>query len=250
MTGRLEGKMALITGAAGGIGAAAAAAFASEGARLVLADVAPIDVGVVTPQAASGRDVVTTQLDVTSQSSWRAAVELAAATFGGLDVLVNVAGIVKWEGVEETTQDDWDLVIAVNQTGTWLGMKTALPLLKADGGGSIINTSSVLGLIGGGGAAAYHATKGAVRLLSKTAAVQYATQGVRVNSVHPGVVATPMIQDILDEEGDQQADIVRTPMRRAGTADEIAHGMVFLASDEASFITGAELVIDGGLTAH
>lgn len=250
MTGRLEGKMALITGAAGGIGAAAAAAFAAEGARLMLADVAPIDVGVVTPQAASGRDVVTTQLDVTSQSSWRAAVELAAATFGGLDVLVNVAGIVKWEGVEETTQDDWDLVIAVNQTGTWLGMKTALPLLKADGGGSIINTSSVLGLIGGGGAAAYHATKGAVRLLSKTAAVQYATQGVRVNSIHPGVVATPMIQDILDEEGDQQADIARTPMRRAGTAREIAHGIVFLASDEASFITGAELVIDGGLTAH
>lgn len=141
-------------------------------------------------------------------------------------------------------------MIAVNQTGTWLGMKTALPLLKANGGGSIINTSSILGLIGGGGVAAPQASKGAVRLLAKTAAVQYATQGIRVNSIHPGVIVTPMIQDLLDEEGDQQVDIVRTPMRRAGTAAEVAAGMVFLASDEASFMTGAELVIDGGLTAH
>jgi NAD(P)-dependent dehydrogenase (short-subunit alcohol dehydrogenase family) len=249
MTGRLAGKVALITGAAGGIGAATAAAFAAEGARLVLADVALVDPAVVAPVASAG-DVVTVSLDVTSEGGWRSAVDLAATTFGGLDILVNVAGIVKWDGVEETSQADWDLVIAVNQTGTWLGMKTALPLLKADGGGAIINTSSVLGIIGGGGAAAYQASKGAVRVLSKTAAVQYATQGVRVNSIHPGVIATPMIQGILDDEGDNQADIVRTPMRRAGTAAEIAAGMVYLASDEASFVTGAELVIDGGLTAH
>jgi NAD(P)-dependent dehydrogenase (short-subunit alcohol dehydrogenase family) len=249
MTGRLTGKTALITGAAGGIGAATAAAFAAEGARLVLADVAPIDAAGVAP-AADPADVVTVALDVTSESGWRSAVDLAATTFGGLDILVNVAGIVKWEGVEETSQADWDLVIAVNQTGTWLGMKTALPLLKANGGGAIINTSSILGIIGGGGAAAYQASKGAVRLLSKTAAVQYATQGIRVNSIHPGVIATPMIQGILDEEGDQQADILRTPMRRAGTPAEIAAGMVFLASDEASFVTGTELVIDGGITAH
>jgi 3alpha(or 20beta)-hydroxysteroid dehydrogenase len=249
MTGRLTGKTALITGAAGGIGAATAAAFAAEGARLVLADVAPIDPAVVTP-GATAEDVVAISLDVTSEAAWRTAVDLAASTFGGLDILVNVAGIVNWDGIEQTSQADWDLVIAVNQTGTWLGMKTALPLLKANGGGAIINTSSILGIIGGGGASAYQASKGAVRLLSKTAAVQYATQGVRVNSIYPGVIATPMIQGILDEEGDQQADIVRTPMKRAGTAAEIAGGMVFLASDEASFVTGAELVIDGGLTAH
>lgn len=249
MTGRLAGKTALITGAAGGIGAATAAAFAAEGARLVLADIAPIDATRVAP-AAAGADVATVAFDVTSETGWRSAVDLAATRFGGLDILVNVAGILKWDGVEETSQADWDLVIAVNQTGTWLGMKTALPLLKTDGGGAIINTSSVLGIIGGGGAAAYQASKGAVRLLSKTAAVQYATQGVRVNSIHPGVIATPMIQGILNEEGDQQADIVRTPMRRAGTAAEVAAGMVFLASDEASFVTGAELIIDGGLTAH
>ncbi len=246
MTGRLAGKTALITGAAGGIGAATAAAFAAVGARLMLADVAPIDTAAVTPAA----DIVAVDLDVTSEESWRSAVALASTVFGRLDVLVNVAGIVKWGGVEETSQEDWDLVIAVNQTGTWLGMKTALPLLKANGGGSIINTSSILGIIGGGRAAAYQASKGAVRLLSKTAAVQYATQGIRVNSIHPGVIVTPMIQDLLDEEGDQQVDIVRTPMRRAGTAAEVAAGMVFLASDEASFVTGTELVIDGGLTAH
>lgn len=249
MTGRLAGKTALITGAAGGIGAATAAAFAAEGARLVLADVTPIDVAALVPGAAAS-DVVVVDLDVTSEDSWRSAVALASTVFGRLDVLVNVAGILKWDGIEETSQEDWDLVIAVNQTGTWLGMKTALPLLKANGGGSIINTSSILGLIGGGGVAPPQASKGAVRLLAKTAAVQYATQGIRVNSIHPGVIVTPMIQDLLDEEGDQQVDIVRTPMRRAGTAAEVAAGMVFLASDEASFMTGAELVIDGGLTAH
>lgn len=170
MTGRLAGKTALITGAAGGIGAATAAAFAAEGARLVLADVAPIDVAALVPGAAAG-DVVVVDLDVTSEDSWRSAVALASTVFGRLDVLVNVAGILKWDGIEEASQEDWDLVIAVNQTGTWLGMKTALPLLKANGGGSIINTSSILGLIGGGGAAAHQASKGAVRLLAKTAAV-------------------------------------------------------------------------------
>lgn len=249
MTNRLTGRTALITGAASGIGAATAAAFAAEGARLVLADVAPVDVDAIAPDA-DPATVVATTLDVASEADWRSALELATETFGRLDILVNVAGIVAWEGVEETTREGWDAVVAVNQTGTWLGMKAALPLLKASGNGAIINTSSVLGIIGGGGAAAYHATKGAIRLLSKTAAVQYATQGVRVNSIHPGVIASPMIQDILDEVGDEQPDIVRTPMRRAGTPAEIAAGMVFLASDEASFVTGAELVIDGGLTAH
>ena len=166
------------------------------------------------------------------------------------DTLVNVAGIVAWEGVESTDLDSWNRVVAVNQTGTWLGMKAAMPELLRSGNASVINVSSILGLIGGGGAAAYHATKGAVRLLTKTAAVEYATRGVRVNSIHPGVIATPMIAEILEAEGDQQSDIQRTPMKRAGRPEEIAAGMLFLASDDASFITGAELVIDGGITAH
>ena len=246
MADRLKSKTALITGAASGIGAAAAAAFAAEGAKLVLGDVHDVPV----PAGTSAEQAVAVELDVRFAQSWQAAVNAAEQNFGGLDILVNVAGIVDWNGLEETKLEDWERVIAVNQTGMWLGMKTAMPLLKRSGAASIINTSSVLGIIGGGGAAAYHASKGAVRLLSKTAAVQYATQGLRVNSIHPGVIATAMIQDILDAEGDDQADVMRTPMRRAGTPEEIAAAMVFLASDEASFITGAELIVDGGLTAH
>lgn len=155
-----------------------------------------------------------------------------------------------WPGIEDTREEAWDRVIDVNQKGTWLGMKASMPLLRASGNASVINTSSVLGLVGSGAAAAYQASKGAVRLLSKTAAVEYARQGVRINSVHPGVIATPMIQEILDAQGDQQPDIRRTPMRRAGRADEIAPAILFLACDDSSFVTGSELVVDGGLTAH
>jgi 3alpha(or 20beta)-hydroxysteroid dehydrogenase len=251
MPGRLVGKVALITGATGGIGQATAELFAREGASLVITDIAQHAVeGLATSLEAEGADVLAARLDVSSPESWSEAIESTRRRFGRLDVLVNIAGVVDWPGIEETTKDGWDRVVAVNQTGTWLGMKTAMPLLRASGNASIINTSSVLGLVGSGAAAAYQATKGAVRLLTKTAAVEYATRGVRVNSVHPGVIATPMIQDLLDEQGEEQPDIVRTPMRRAGNPAEIAPTMLFLASDESSFVTGAELVVDGGLTAH
>lgn len=248
MPGRLSGKVALITGATGGIGSATAELFAREGAALIVAD---LDEDAL--RALSARldtDVLTARLDVSSSESWDEAIELTRQRFGRLDVLVNVAGIVDWPGIEGTTRESWDRVIAVNQTGTWLGMKAAMPLLRASGNASIVNTSSVLGLVGSGAAAAYQASKGAVRMLTKTAAVEYATQGVRVNSVHPGVIATPMIQDLLDAQGDQQPDIVRTPMRRAGRPAEIAPAMLFLAGDESSFVTGTELVVDGGLTAY
>ncbi|OON81721.1 SDR family NAD(P)-dependent oxidoreductase [Streptomyces tsukubensis] len=251
MTGRLQGKVALITGACGGIGAATAELFAREGARLVITDVAHEPLSILAERI--GRqdgEVVTAVLDVTSAPAWESAVNTAYEHFGRLDVLVNIAGVVDWPGIEDTEEKSWDRVIDVNQKGTWLGMKAAMPLLRASGRGSVINTSSVLGLVGGGGAAAYTASKGAVRLLSKTAAVEYARDNVRVNSVHPGVIATPMIQGILDEQGDQQPDIVRTPMGRAGRADEVAPVMLLLASDESSFITGSEVVVDGGLTAH
>jgi NAD(P)-dependent dehydrogenase (short-subunit alcohol dehydrogenase family) len=249
-TERLRGRTALITGAASGIGAATARAFAREGARILLADVSTIPPFPDGTSASPSEEVVAIGLDVTSEAAWTHAVEVVQSRFGGLDILVNVAGIVAWDGVETTTREQWDRIVAVNQTGTWLAMRAMLPLLRASRHASIINTSSVLGLIGGGGAAAYHATKGAVRLLTKTAAVEYATAGVRVNSIHPGVIATPMISEILELEGDQQADIQRTPMRRAGTPEEIAAAMVFLAGDDSSFMTGAELVVDGGLTAH
>jgi 3alpha(or 20beta)-hydroxysteroid dehydrogenase len=251
MPGRLTGKIALITGATGGIGSATADLFAREGASLVLADIAEDALRELAARLeAKGADVLAARLDVSSSENWGEVIELTRQRFGRLDVLVNVAGIVDWPGIEGTEQESWDRVIAVNQTGTWLGMKTAMPLLRASGNASIVNTSSVLGLIGSGVAAAYQASKGAVRLLTKTAAVEYATQGIRVNSVHPGVIATPMIQDILDEQGDRQPDVVRTPMRRAGRPAEIAPAMLFLAGDESSFVTGTELVVDGGLTAH
>lgn len=251
MTARLTGKVALITGATGGIGQATAELFAHEGAQLVLTDIADDRLrALATRLEADGAEVLAQRHDVSSAKHWEEVIEPIHRRFGRLDVLVNLAGIVDWPGIEDTEQPSWDRVIAVNQTGTWLGMKTAMPLLRASGNASVINTSSVLGLVGSGAAAAYQASKGAVRLLTKTAAVEYATQGVRVNSVHPGVIRTPMIQDLLDEQGDQQPDIVRTPMRRAGRAEEIAPTMLFLASDESSFITGAEFVVDGGLTAH
>lgn len=216
MTGRLAGKTALITGATGGIGRATAELFAREGARLLVTDAtADAAADLAARLRSDGAEAVGIGLDVSSAQHWGEAIAQVEHHFGRLDVLVNIAGVVDWPGVEDTDRQAWDRVIAVNQTGTWLGMKAAMPLLRASGNGSVINTSSVLGLIGSGAAAAYQASKGAVRLLTKTAAVEYATRGVRVNSVHPGVIATPMIQEILDAEGDQQPDIARTPMRRA-----------------------------------
>ncbi|MER5781769.1 glucose 1-dehydrogenase [Streptomyces mobaraensis] len=248
---RLEGKVALITGATGGIGAATAGLFAREGARLVITDVAREPLRKLARRLeADGAEVVTALLDVSSAGQWSEVTALVRDRFGVLDVLVNLAGIVDWPGIEDTREEAWDHVIDVNQKGTWLGMKAAMPLLRASGNASVINTSSVLGLVGSGAAAAYQASKGAVRLLSKTAAVEYARQGVRVNSIHPGVIATPMIQELLDEQGDRQPDIQRTPMRRAGRADEVAPAILFLACDDSSFVTGSELVVDGGLTAH
>lgn len=252
MTGqRLAGKVALITGATGGIGAATAELFAREGARLMITDVAERPLRELAGKIeALGAEVAAARLDVSSAREWEEVIGVVRERFGTLHVLVNLAGIVDWPGVEDTAEDAWDRVIDVNQKGTWLGMKAAMPLLRASGNASVINTSSVLGLVGSGSAAAYQASKGAVRLLSKTAAVEYARRGVRVNSVHPGVIATPMIQELLDEQGDRQPDIQRTPMRRAGRADETAPAYLFLACDDSSFVTGAEFVIDGGLTAY
>lgn len=248
---RLAGRVALITGATGGIGTATAELFAREGARLMITDIAEAPLrDLARGIRACGAEVVAARLDVSSAREWDEVIALVRERFGTLDVLVNLAGIVDWPGIEDTREDAWDRVIDVNQKGTWLGMKAAMPLLRESGNASVVNTSSVLGLVGSGAAAAYQASKGAVRLLSKTAAVEYARQGVRVNSVHPGVVATPMIQDVLDEQGDEQPDIRRTPMRRAGRADEIAPAYLFLACDDSSFVTGSELVVDGGLTAH
>lgn len=250
MAGRLNGKVALISGAARGQGEAEARLFVQEGAKVVLGDVL-VEAGeqVAADINAQGGQATFVRLDVTQETDWQQAVDTAVRTYGKLDILVNNAGIFRTEGVEATTLELWNQVIAVNQTGVFLGMKWAIPALRQAGGGSIINISSGAGIIGSGFAAAYHGTKGAVRILTKTAALEYAREGIRINSVHPGVVDTEMIRGTLNQEGMQGA-VRATPLGRMGTAQDIAYAVLYLASDESSFVTGAELVIDGGYTAQ
>jgi len=247
---RLKGKVALISGGARGQGAAEARLFAGEGARVVIGDVRD-DLCKKTADEinakAGAKSALALHLDVTRAADWRAAVEACEREFGGLDILVNNAGIANVKGIEETTEEEWDSIVNINQKGVWLGMKAAVPSMRRRGGGSIINISSIFGLIGSSGSAAYHGTKGAVRLLTKSAAVQYAPDKIRVNSVHPGVILTPMVDAVPAE--DLQPLIEMAPMKRGAQPEEVGWCVVFLASDEASFVTGTELVVDGGYTA-
>jgi cyclopentanol dehydrogenase len=247
---RLKGKVALISGGARGQGASEARLFAAEGAKVVIGDVRD-DLCKKTADeinAKTGaRTVVAFNLDVTRAADWRAAVDVCEREFGGLDILVNNAGIANLKGIEETSEEEWDSIVNINQKGVWLGMKAAVPAMRKRGGGSIINISSIFGIIGSAGSAAYHGTKGAVRLLTKAAAVQYAPEKIRVNSVHPGVILTPMV-DIIPR-ADLQPTIDLAPMKRGAQPEEVGWCVVFLASDEASFVTGSELVVDGGYTA-
>ena len=248
---RLEGKVALISGGARGMGATEARMFAAEGAKVVIGDVLQEE-GRQTEAAINegGGECVFVQLDVTDESAWEEAVNTAVSRFGKLDILVNNAGIARINNVEDTSVEEWDLVMDINAKGVFLGTKAAIPAMRDAGGGSIVNISSIAGLVGGR-KSAYTASKGAVRLLTKSTAIQYARDGIRCNSVHPGVIESPMTLPImLNTEGGREESAARHPMGRVGQPEDIAYGVLFLASDEASFMTGSELVIDGGLTAQ
>ena len=257
---RLEGKVALITGAAAGVegelmgfGGAAARIFAQEGAKVVLTDIKE-ELGERTAIQIreNGGEALFIRHDVTSEQNWIDVIRTTVSAYGKLDILVNNAGTFgPAKNVEETTVEGWDGQMDVHAKGVFLGTKHAIPEMRNAGGGSIINVSSIFGLVGSPSSAAYHAAKGAVRLFTKSSAIQYAKENIRVNSVHPGYALTPLSSSGYEIEAvrkDQHLEMI--PVGRLGNADDIAFGMLYLASDESSFVTGAELVIDGGTTAQ
>jgi 3(or 17)beta-hydroxysteroid dehydrogenase len=249
---RLAGKVALISGAARGMGAAEALMFAREGAQVVIGDVLEAEGrGVEADIKAKGGEAVFTRLDVTSESDWQKAVGVAQSRFGKLNVLVNNAGIGGGGRIEDTTVEDWDRMMDINAKGVFLGTKSVIPAMRRAGGGSIINISSQLGLVGTDNSSPqYQASKGAVRLLTKATAVQYAREGIRANSVHPGPIVTAMTERRRADPAQRQLMVSRIPLGRYGEPDEVAYGVLYLASDESAFMTGSELVIDGGWTAQ
>ena len=248
---RLKDKIALITGAAKGMGEADAKLFAAEGASLILTDIdwARLD-KVAADLTSAGAKVLALKHDVSSEESWQKLAREVDKAFGKVDILVNNAGIVNLDGIEATSMEVWSRIIAVNQTGPWLGMKYTVPLMRKAGGGSIVNIASVFGLIGSGTSAAYQASKGALRVLSKTAAMEFAPFKVRVNTIFPGAIDTGIETGgggaAADEMLKHIQDII--PQHRFGQPDEVAYGVLYLASDESSYVTGGELVIDGGWT--
>ncbi len=248
---KLEGKVALISGGARGLGAVQATLLAKEGAKVVLGDILDeqgkqVEVGI----AESGGDAIYVHLDVTSETQWENVVQTAVSSYGKLDILVNNAGIVISKGVEETTAEDWDKIMDINGKGVFLGTKVAIPAMREARGGSIINISTIGGIVGVAGFAAYCATKGAVRLLTKATAIQYAKDGIRCNSVHPGMIKTDMTAGMSDSPERLQEILSNIPMGYMGTSEDVANGVLFLASDESSYMTGSELVIDGGIVAQ
>ena len=248
---RLSGRVALITGGASGMGQSEATIFAREGARVVVADLLEAEGRqTVDKITAAGGQAMFVKLDVTSEAEWRAAVDATAAAFSKLDVLVNNAGISGSFDPDVLSTSAWDSLMNVNAKGVFLGMKSAVPAMQKAGGGAIVNISSISGFVGQTGLhMGYNASKGAVRIMTKTAAVQFARDGIRVNSVHPGMLP-PMRSSRGSADPEWRAKMIRAvPLRREGRVEEVAHAVLFLASDEASYITGTELVVDGGYLA-
>ena len=248
---RLTGRTAIVTGAASGIGKATAHRLASEGANVVITDIndsAGNDV--VANLTGQGYSAKFMHHDVTKADDWQRVIDDTVAAYSGLDILVNNAGMGDLVDIDAATLADWDRTIAIDQTSIFLGMKLASPHLKASGHGSVINISSIFGISGGFGTSpAYHAAKGAVRTLTKNVALLWAQQGVRVNSVHPGFIDTPILSETKGTPF-EQVMLDMTPMGRLGKPEEIAAAVAYLASDDASFVTGCELAVDGGYLAR
>ncbi len=249
---RLEGKVALISGGARGMGAVEAKLFAQEGAKVVFGDVLEEEGRAVEADiAAAGGEAIFLKLDVTSEDDWRRVVETALARFGKLDVLVNNAGIGGSGHLGDTSRAAWERIMDVNSTGVYLGTVAVVPAMQRAGGGSIINISSQLGIVGADTShPAYQASKGSVRILTKAIAIQHAKDGIRCNSVHPGPIDTPMTAPKRDDAEFNERMLSKIPMGRIGRPEEVATGVLYLASDESSYVTGAELVIDGGWVAQ
>ena len=257
--GRLDGKVAIISGGARGMGAEEVNLFAREGASVVFGDILD-DLGqqVEADCREAGLDVAYTHLDVTGESEWEAIVALAEERYGRLDILVNNAGISISAGggahniaMEDTSVEDWDRVMDINSKGVFLGTRAAIPAMRRAGGGSIVNISSIAGLSGAWSRShPYNASKGAVRLFTKSTAIQYAGEGIRCNSVHPGPIMTPMSASTYADPEVAAQRLALVPLGRRAHPIEVAYGVLYLASDEASFVTGAELVIDGGCIAQ
>ena len=249
---RLENKVAFVSGGARGMGAAEAKMFAREGAKVVIGDVLDEE-GRRTEAEINelGGECLYVHLDVSSEENWISAIAETVSRFGKLDILVNNAGVVSRVGLEELSVSEWDRVMDINAKGVFLGTKAAIPEMRKAGGGSIVNISSISGIAGQAYVSAvYNASKGAVRIFTKSTAIQYASEGIRVNSVHPGPIDTPMTA-IREGDAEAQAEsIARIPIGRTGVPDDVAYGVLYLASDESSFVTGSELVIDGGYIAQ
>ncbi len=255
---RLKDKVALITGAAAvlpgelmGFGGATAHRFVREGAKVIISDVDD-ELGERSAAAIrdSGFELRYQHLDVTSESDWRSAIEDVTSGFGRLDVLVNNAGVYVSKSIEALSEAEWDMELAVHAKGVFLGTRHAIPIMRAGGGGSIVNVASIAGIVGSRSSPAYTAAKGAIRAFTKSTALQYAEDNIRANSVHPGYADTPMTRTEFADPDVRKELLARTPLRRLGTADDVAQAIVYLASDEAAFVTGAELVVDGGVTAQ
>ncbi len=249
---RLAGKVTLISGGARGMGAVEARLFAKEGAKVLIGDVLEDEGRKLEAEInALGAEALFVRLDVTHEADWQKAVEATVNRFGQLDVLVNNAGISGHGRVEDTAVEEWDRVMEVNAKGVFLGTKVAIPAMRRAGGGSIINISSQLGLVGTDHSSPqYQASKGAVRLLTKATAIQYAKEGIRANSVHPGPIVTPMTEAARADPERYKVMLARIPLGCYGQPEDVAYGVLYLASDESRWVTGSELVIDGGWTAQ